>query len=412
LQRHLAHSERAPDGQKRLYVLDESSLASTRQMNAFLHRLNVEDRVLLVGDVRQHQAVEAGRPYQQLQEAGVDTVRLDDIVRQKDPSLKAVVAQLSRGEVSDAVRSLDAQGRVHEIPHRTERFQAIAREYARSPEGTLVVSPDNQSRNDLNTVIHRVMQQVGPVSQEEHRRLVLVARNEITGADRQWAAQYQPGDLVRYAKGSKTHGLDAGEYVRVHQVNTPDNLLTVERETGERVTYDPRRLQGVMLYCEAERMFAAGDRVQITAPYTAQHVANRELGTIEKIDAGGRLHVRLDSGRSIAFNVQAHPHLDYGYAVTSHSSQGQTADRVLLQVDTERLGETLVNRRLAYVAVSRGRYDAQLYTNDKAHLAEALGRELSHRAALEPSPAHEGPAEKFEASMSLNRSSPQMGISR
>jgi ATP-dependent exoDNAse (exonuclease V) alpha subunit len=47
-------------------------------------------------------------------------------------------------------------------------------------------------------------------------------------------------------------------------------------------------------------------------------------------------------------------------SVTSHSSQGQPADRVLPQVDTLRTGEALVNRRLAYVAVSRGRYDAQL----------------------------------------------------
>ena len=78
------------------------------------------DRVLLVGDVRQHQAVEAGRPYQQLQEAGIDTARLDDIVRQQDPALKAVVEQLSRGEVSDAVQNLDAQGRVHEITDRTD----------------------------------------------------------------------------------------------------------------------------------------------------------------------------------------------------------------------------------------------------------------------------------------------------
>ena len=54
--------------------------------------------------------------------------------------------------------------------------------------------------------------------------------------------------------------------------------------------------------------------------------------------------------------------------VTSHSSQGQTADRVLVHVDTEQAGEKLVNRRLAYLAVSRGRYDAQLYTNDKTHL--------------------------------------------
>jgi len=73
LQRYLTRSDEMLDGQRRLYVLDESSLASTKQMNEFLHRLRQHDRVLLVGDTRQHQAVEAGTPYQQLQEAGVQT---------------------------------------------------------------------------------------------------------------------------------------------------------------------------------------------------------------------------------------------------------------------------------------------------------------------------------------------------
>jgi ATP-dependent exoDNAse (exonuclease V) alpha subunit len=88
LQRHLTRPEEPRDGQKRLYVLDESSLASTKQMHEFLHRLRTTDRVLLVGDVRQHQAVDAGRPYQQLQEAGMETARLEDIVRPKDPALR------------------------------------------------------------------------------------------------------------------------------------------------------------------------------------------------------------------------------------------------------------------------------------------------------------------------------------
>jgi hypothetical protein len=82
--------------------------------------------------------------------------------------------------------------------------------------------------------------------------------------------------------------------------------------------------------------------------------------------AGLRLRLHLDSGRTVALDLRAHPHLDFGYAVTSHSSQGQTADRVLVHIDVERAGEQLVNRRLAYVAISRGRYDAQIYTNDKA----------------------------------------------
>ena len=72
----------------------------------------------------------------------------------------------------------------------------------------------------------------------------------------------------------------------------------------------------------------------------------------------------MDSGRDVQLNVREHPHLDYGYAVTSHSSQGVTADRVLVHVDTEQAHEQLINSRLAYVSVSRGRYDAPIYTSD------------------------------------------------
>ena len=212
-----------------------------------------------------------------------------------------------------------------------------------------------------------------------------------------WAEQYEPGNIVRYTKGSKTQGIEAGEYSRVESFNAKENLLTVRRESGEKISYDPRRLQGVTLYRETERAFAQGDRVQFTAPNRERQIANRELGTIEKIDDGGNLQLRLDSGRTVAFNFKENPHLDYGYAVTSHSSQGQTADRVLVHVDTEQAGEKLVNRRLAYVAVSRGRYDAQIYTNDKTHLTEQLSRDVSHRSAIEPSRESAPSAQKIES---------------
>jgi ATP-dependent exoDNAse (exonuclease V) alpha subunit len=96
----------------------------------------------------------------------------------------------------------------------------------------------------------------------------------------------------------------------------------------------------------------------------------------------------MDSGRDVAFNIREHPHLDHGYAVTSHSSQGQTAERVLIHVDTE-LGEQLVNSRMAYVSVSRGQYDAQIYTNNRSELASDLSRDVSQRTAIqtqEPEP--------------------------
>jgi hypothetical protein len=197
LQRHLARGEQADDGRKRLYVVDKSSMASTQQMYAFVERLKENDRVLFVGDTRQHEAVEAGRPYGQLQEAGLRTVHLDEIIRQKDPALKEAVEQLARGEVRAAIGNLNQQGRVLEIKDREERITEIAREYVRSPERTLVVSPDNESRREINQHIHRAMQEEGKVSGEEHRVHVFYARQDVTGADRQHAQNYAKGDVLR-----------------------------------------------------------------------------------------------------------------------------------------------------------------------------------------------------------------------
>ncbi len=259
----------------------------------------------------------------------------------------------------------------------------MANEYVKDPHATLVVSPDNQSRQDLNDVIHRAMQREGLVDRDEHRTPVMAPRQDVTGADRQWAERYEQGDVVRYSRGSKALGIEAGDYARVEGVDTKNNEVTVRTDDERAVSYDPRRLQGVTLYRETERAFAEGDRVQMTAPDRERGVANRELGTIERIDTNGRMDVRWDSGRASSLEAGEHRHLDYGYAVTSHSSQGQTAGRVLVHVETARAGEKLVNQRFAYVAVSRGQYDARIYTDDKAKLARSLDRDVSHRSALE-----------------------------
>jgi conjugative relaxase-like TrwC/TraI family protein len=388
LQRHLVEPPAAAEGRRRLYVLDEASLASTTQMHTFLTRLEPHDRVLLVGDARQHQAVDAGRPYEQLQETGMAVARLHDIKRQRDPALKAVVERLSEGEVRAAVNRLEAQGRVHAIADPDDRLRAVATAYATNPVGTLVVSPDNQSRGQLNTRIRAALQETGHVGREERPITVLVPRQDLTGADRRWAGHYATGDVVRYTRGSPEHALESGAYARVTAVDGAQNTLTVTRGDGRSVTYDPRRLQGVTVYREVERTFAVGDRVQFTAPFRTAKIANREMGTITAMTDRQDMCVRTDSGKTVKFSVdstahgpRAHRHLDHGYAVTSYSSQGLTADRVLLYIDSEQAGERLVNQRLAYVALSRGRHDAQIYTDDRDRLSTALSRDVSKSSA-------------------------------
>ena len=386
LQKHLARGQQPDTGEKRLYILDESSLASTRQVYEFVNRLHPNDRILLVGDRRQHEAVEAGRPFAQLQDAGMKTVRLDEIVRQKDPELKSVVEQLARGDVREAIQNLDRQGRVHQISNRDDRIATISREYAKSPGTTLVVSPDNASRVEINERIHAELQSRGIVSGDEHRIRTFVPRQNLTGADRTWAERYEVGDVLRYSRASKETGIGKGEYAQVKSIDAPANRLTVELQDGTERTYDPRRQQGVSVFREELRSFSEGDRVQFTAPANDLKVANRELGTIGSIDGDGRLNLKLDNGRAIELDPNRHMHLDYGYAVTSHSSQGQTADRVLIHVDTELGAKDLLNSRMAYVAVSRGTYDAQIFTNDAAALGQQLSRDVSHAPAIQLEP--------------------------
>jgi len=383
LQGFLAHSAK-PDAaeQKHFYLVDESSLASTNQMREFLARLGSNDRVLLIGDTHQHQGVEAGRPFEQLQEAGMRTAKLDEIVRQKDPALKSAVELLAKGQVSAALESLQQQGRVQEIPNADERIRAIAKSYVESPEKTLIVSPDNASRRELNVAVRQELKANGTLAPEDRTFRVLVQRQDMTGAERTWASHYEINDVVRYSRGSQAIGMEAGSYGAVVGVNPAANLLTVAKSSGEQATYDPRRLTGVSVYREIDREFSVGDRIQFTAPDKSLGVANRDLAAVESISPDGRISARLDNDRQIEFDATEHRHFDHGYAVTSHSSQGLTAERVLVNADTG-VHPDLLNSRFGYVSISRASHEATLFTNDLAKLSPQLSADVSKTSALE-----------------------------
>jgi hypothetical protein len=128
-----------------------------------------------------------------------------------------------------------------------------------------------------------------------------------------------------------------------------------------------------------------------------------------RIDGDCNLKLRTDSGREVECNAKQRPHLDYGYAVTSHSSQGQTAERVLIHVDTEQAPGELVNSRMAYVSVSRAQFDVQMYTNDAKALGYELSRDVSHPTAIQQEPAAAQKIEPQAVSMEIAQGS-SMGL--
>jgi ATP-dependent exoDNAse (exonuclease V) alpha subunit len=276
---------------------------------------------------------------------------------------------------------LQQQGRVTEIPDAEQRIAAIAKVYSAQPENTIIVSPDNASRRALNQAVRQELRSAGTLKNEDRSIPILTPRSDMTGADRAWAARYEPGDMLHYVRGSKESGIESGSYAQVVRADLKENLLTVRRSDGEHVTYDPARLRGISAYREIEREFAIGDRVQLTAPNRDLQIANRDLGTLKGFDREGRITLRMDSGKEVSFDPKEMRHFDHGYALTSHSSQGLTSERVLINMDTD-VHPELINARFAYVSVSRASQDAQIFTNDEANLAESLSRDVSKRSAL------------------------------
>ena len=157
------------------------------------------------------------------------TARLDEIVRQRDPALKSAVELLATGRVSAALDTLQQQGRVKEIPNAGERIRAIAKSYVESPENTLIVSPDNASRRELNLAVRQELKANGGLAPKDYSFRVLVQRQDMTGAERSWATHYEIKDVVRYTRGSKSIGIEAAAYASVVAINPAANQRTVEK---------------------------------------------------------------------------------------------------------------------------------------------------------------------------------------
>jgi conjugative relaxase-like TrwC/TraI family protein len=365
----------------RYYILDESSLADTKGMNTFLRRLRRIDRVLEVGDIKQHQPVNAGVPFEQRQRAGMHTAVIDDIQRQKDPGLKKVVELFAKGQPRKATELLIQQGRVKEVEDAGARITAIAKDYAASPNA-IVICTRNSEREQTNREIHAALQDLGQVERAERRTMIYVGQ-DVTGAKRKVAAAYQVGDHIRYTIGSKQHGIKAGEYREVVKVDAENNTLTVMNERGRLVEYDPKRLKGVAVYREEERDFSVGDRIQFRAPYPGKRITTNEIAYVEKID-GDRMTVRMDDEKQkqITIDLSTYKHIDYGFATTSYSSQGLGAYRAIINANAYERAQ-LLNERMGYVADSRAEHDVTIYTNSKADLPYALARASDKETAID-----------------------------
>jgi len=367
---------------RELWIVDEAGMLSTRQAATILEQAGERQaKVVLLGDLKQHAAVEAGRPFRYLQDHGLAVVRLDEIRRQTSESLRRVVKDASEGRTREAVARLVGEGRVIEVKEPLARHRAIADAVAKAREGrTLVVAPSHEERIALNRLVRERLIEDGRVNPESVKVSVTMDKG-LTAAERRVARNYARGDRVRFTRGATALGLKPGAEGRVASADDAINRVSLKLTDGRSLDFDPKRVRGLAVATIEDRRLAVGDRVQFRAPLRDERVANGQLGTVREMDEALAV-IELDGGRHVALDRSRPQPIDYGYATTSHAAQGQTVDRVLVCVDSER-SATLVNQHQFYVSLSRAREEALVFTDDREALPRAVSRQAEKTSALD-----------------------------
>jgi conjugative relaxase-like TrwC/TraI family protein len=355
-------------------VIDEAGTVPTRQMEQALKLAEKAGaRVVLLGDTRQTKAIEAGRPFDQLQASGMATAQMQEIQRQKDPILRKAVDLAAKGE---AARSLALLSDVREFGDAGIRRAAIARDFARlapeERERTIVVAGTNEARREINRAVREDLGLAG--RGQEHTLLI---RRDTTQAERAFAKNYQASEVIQPERDYRKAGLERGALYEVLETG-PGNRLTVRGEDGKSIEFSPMSCRRLSVYAPERAELSVGDRVRITRNDAALDLANGDRFTVAAIQPKT---ITLEAGeRRIELPRDRPLHLDHAYATTVHSSQGLTAERVLIDADTR---SKTTSKEAFYVAISRAQREARVYTDDRTRLPQAVERESQKHAALD-----------------------------
>jgi UvrD-like helicase C-terminal domain len=196
-----------------------------------------------------------------------------------------------------------------------------------------------------------------------------------------YARNYAEGDVVHFSTNQRGQGIARGTYLTVDSVHRLANTLTLRTSVGTQIERSPINWKGTQVYNWEDRILAVGDRLQFRIPDKPHNIANGEFATITELN-DQQVNLRFDSKRELELPLGKLRHADYAYAVTSHSSQGATVDRVIVNADSMR-SANLVNQKQLYVSISRAREDAQVFTDDLDTLRRAAGRNPIKKVALE-----------------------------
>jgi ATP-dependent exoDNAse (exonuclease V) alpha subunit len=351
----------------RTLLVDEAGLLSVRQMHElFLIAERQKCRVVLVGDVKQHHSVEAGDALRALQKyAGLDTIRLREIHRQKEAEYKKVVKLLADKKPGAAFTKLDRLGGVREEKDWAKLLNQAAASYVdkiAKGQSCLAISPVWSEVNAFTAVLRDQLKDRGLLRRDE-KTYKAVQSMQWTPAAKMQLTNYQVGDVLTFHRD--TGGFQKHEMALV--VTKHERGLTLERSNGTRSFFDPHENKGFDVGLPRLLTVAPGEKLLVRASFAPGHLKNGDIVTVREVKEDGSL--ALQDGRTIPAHFRQFAH---GYASTSHSAQSKTIDHGILV-----LGEKsyhAANLQQAYVSNSRFRETQTIFTTDKERALDKMAR--------------------------------------
>ncbi|QUL37604.1 MobF family relaxase [Erythrobacter sp. JK5] len=378
--RHLLAPEAKKSGKEAVWIVDEASMLSAHDMTKLMIRADKAGaRLVLVGDVKQIGSVDAGAAFAQLQQAGMATAKLAEVVRQTNADTREAIMASIEGHAGKALAALErGGGKVIEGATADERLGAMARHYlALLPaerSRTLVIEPSREGRDRLTGMIRTKLAERGELSADALRFEALEAKG-LTRAEAREAASYAIGDVVRFSRDYAAKGVRQGESFAIAAVDPQRGRIALEGRDGRSVDWHPRQWgSGKSEVFEPKSMeLRTGDRMQFTRNDRETGRVNGLGGTVTRIDLDrGKVTLKLANGREQKLNLSdpRDTHLRHAYVQTVHAAQGQTAERVLIHADSR--STNLVDQKMLYVALSRAKAEAVVVTDDKDRLVRAI----------------------------------------
>ena len=241
---------------KQLWIVDESSFLSQRQMQVVMSVANKsEAKVVFIGDKLQLTGVEAGKPFEMAQSHGIARAEMTEISRQKTAQLKGIVDvivgrdQLKPGERLTnvelknnrrAFEAMDKQGLVREVKGDVvERLVADLAAMGQAERArTIVITPYNADRLKINDGVRGLMRAAGELAGPDQSRQILESKG-WTKAKMREAQYYKEGDVVRFGRDYVAMEAKKGEYMRVAGVDARSGVVTLRKDGGGQVEWEP-----------------------------------------------------------------------------------------------------------------------------------------------------------------------------